>query len=118
MFQMVKEKDFDAFLAAWGRGAGEEDLFQIWHSSQAEGGSNHVGYKNHRLDRLIEEARQEFDAEKRALLNKQAHRILYEDQPVLFMFCRPDLMARDNRFENVIEYPGGFELQKWTVRLD
>lgn len=115
MFQMVKEKNFDAYLAAWGRGAGEEDLYQVWHSSQADGGSNYVGYRNREVDRLIEEARREFDDVKRGALNRQAHRLIYEDQPVLFMFCRPDLVARDRRFENVIEYPGGLELREWKI---
>lgn len=118
MFQMVAEKSFDAYMGGWGRGAGEEDHYQVWHSSQAELGSNYIGYQNPELDHLVEAARQEFDDAKRAELNRQVHRILYEDQPYLFMFTSPDLIARDNRFENVTEYPGGFELQQWRIRAD
>ncbi|MBI4223645.1 MAG: peptide-binding protein [Deltaproteobacteria bacterium] len=115
LFKMMQEHDFDAYLAAWGRGAGEEDLYQIWHSSQMEGGSNYVRFANGRVDRLLEEGRREFDVQKRARLYGEVHKILYEEQPYLFMFARPELIARDNRFKNVREYPIGLEMREWVM---
>ena len=50
---------------SWGLGW-ETDPYQIWHSSQAvDKGSNFVGFKDAEADKLIEEARKEFDPEKR-----------------------------------------------------
>lgn len=115
LFKLMQDHDFDAYMAAWGRGAGDEDLYQIWHSSQSQGGSNNIFYANPEVDRLLEEGRGEFDPSKRGELNKKIHRILWEDQPYLFMFARPDLLARDLRFKNVIEYPLGLDMREWIV---
>ena len=115
MFQMLYEHDFDAYIAAWGRGAGGEDLYQIWHSSQIAGGSNFVSYQNPEVDRLLEEGRREFDPAKRSEIFKKVHARLHEDQPYLFMFAAPSLMARDNRFKNVVIYKAGPELKEWMV---
>lgn len=115
MFKMIEEKDFDAYLAAWGRGAGEEDLYQIWHSSQANGGSNFISYANPEVDHLLEEARREFDDTRRAGIQKSIHRLLYEDQPYTFMFARPELTARSARFKNVKEYPLGLDVREWLI---
>lgn len=115
LFRMMHEHNFDAYLAGWGRGAGEEDFYQLFHSSQASVGSNYIGYANPQVDRLLEEGRKEFDDDKRASMYRQVHRLLYEDQPYLFMFARPDLVARDRRFQNVKEYPAGLDIREWRV---
>lgn len=115
LFKLMQDHDFDAYIAAWGRGAGEEDLYQIWHSSQIAGGSNHVGYANPEADRLLEEARREFNDQKRYQMNQEIHRLLYEDQPYLFLYARPELIARDARFKNVKEYPAGLDVREWVV---
>lgn len=117
LFRMLHEHDFDSYLAAWGRAAGEEDFYQIFHSSQVLGGSNYVGYANPRVDRLLEEGRREFDEKKRQAMYQEVHRLLDEDQPYLFMFARPELIARDGRFQNVREYPGGLDIREWVVAV-
>ena len=113
--KLMQEHDFDAIMGGWGRGAGDEDLYQIFHSSQIKGGSNFIGYANPEVDRLLEEGRLEFDAAKRAKMDQQIHQILHDDQPYLFMFARPDLVARDLRFKNVKEYPIGLDVREWLL---
>ncbi|MDZ4224722.1 MAG: peptide-binding protein, partial [bacterium] len=115
LFRLLGEHDFDCYVAGWGRGAGIEDLYQTFHSSQAAGGSNFVSYANPQVDRLLEEGRREFDSKKRSVIYQQVHRLLYEDQPYLFMFARPELLARDKRFKNVKEYPIGVDMREWRV---
>lgn len=115
LFKLLQDHDFDAYMAAWGRGANDEDLYQIWHSSQVQGGSNYVLYSNPQVDRLLEAGRREFDPDTRAKIYQEIHQILYEDQPYLFMFARPDLLARDSRFKNVKEYKAGLEMREWVV---
>ena len=115
LFKKMQEHDFDAIMAGWGRGAGGEDLYQIWHSSQSEEGSNYISYANPEVDRLLEEGRREFNEAKRQTMYKKVHRILYDEQPYLFMFARPDLVARHLRFKNVKEYPVGLDMREWIV---
>ena len=68
----VTKRTFDACSMAWVSPI-ESDPYQIWHSSQAENGSNYVGFVNEEADRLIE-ARLEFDADRRAALTGNSTR--------------------------------------------
>jgi len=43
------------------------------------------------------------------------HRLLYEEQPVLFLFQMPTLAAVSKRFENVQAYPLGLKPREWTI---
>ena len=102
----IQDWSFDACILGWGLDA-NPDHYQLWHSSMADvkGSSNHVGYKNPEVDKLIEQARAEFDKQKRIQIHHQIHRILAEDQPYTFLFNHKELAAVDKRFRNVIPYP-------------
>jgi peptide/nickel transport system substrate-binding protein len=91
------------------------DPFQLWHSSQAEQGSNFVGFVNEEADGLIVTARQEFDAEKRDKLYHRFQEILHEEQPYTFLFTTEALVAVARRFENVTVYPMGLAPREWWV---
>ena len=60
--QRLNERTYDACCLAW-TSPFDPDPYQVWHSSQADAptGSNHIGYKNPELDKLIEELRGTFD---------------------------------------------------------
>jgi len=53
----VSEGNFDAVRFAWGTGI-DTDPYQVWHSSQINGGSNFISFANPEVDRLLEEARE------------------------------------------------------------
>jgi peptide/nickel transport system substrate-binding protein len=112
----LNERKFDAVTLAWSMGV-ESDPYQIWSSTQAESGSNFVGFKNAEADRLIEQARQEFDRKKRIELYRKFSTIVNEEQPYTFLFCRKATVAVAKRFENVVVYPLGVEPTEWYVPL-
>ncbi len=112
----LNERNFDAVTLAWSMGI-ESDPYQIWSSTQAEAGSNFIGFKNAEVDRLIEEARKEFDRDKRIELYRQFSEIIHEEQPYTFLFCRKATVAVNKRFENVTVYPLGIEPTEWYVPL-
>ncbi|HXG30541.1 MAG TPA: ABC transporter substrate-binding protein, partial [Thermodesulfobacteriota bacterium] len=112
----LNERRFDAVTLAWSMGV-ESDPYQIWHSSQAERGSNFVGFKNVEADRLIEEARTEFDRKKRIELYRRFSRIVHEEQPYTFLFCRKSTVALHKRFKGVKVYPLGLDPLEWFVPL-
>ena len=87
----------------------------MWHSSQAEEGSNYPGFKNDEVDRILQENREEFDRAKRIEKYHRFHEILHEEQPYLFLYARPGLMALDSRFRGVELYPGGLDPLEWWV---
>ena len=101
MIDLLKKRDFDAITLGWTSGL-ETDLYQMFHSSQIEGGGNDfVGYRNPELDRLIEQARRTVDEKARMKLWHAAERILHEDQPYTFLMRRKSLLFIDRRIHNV-----------------
>ncbi|MFC1735984.1 peptide-binding protein [Candidatus Hydrogenedentota bacterium] len=112
--QKVTDRDYDATTMRW-KLVPEADPYQIWHSSQAEKGSNFVGFVNAEADDIIERSRREFDEEKRWTMFKRFHAIMHEEQPYTFLFCSESLEALDKRFANVEVYPLGLDLLEWYV---
>ncbi len=112
----LNERNFDAVTLAWSMGV-ESDPYQIWSSTQAERGSNFIGFKNKEADKLIEEARTEFDRDKRKELYRRFAEIVHNEQPYTFLFCRKSTVAVNKRFENVLVYPLGIDPLEWHVPL-
>jgi len=112
--QRLNERRYDAVTLAWSMGV-ETDPYQVWHSSQAEQGSNFVGFVNQEADRLIEQARTEFNREKRIELYKKFSGIVNEEQPYTFLFCRKSTVAVHKRFKAVKIYPLGLDQLEWFV---
>ena len=115
--QRIQGRNFDACTLGWSL-SWESDPYQIWHSSQAEKGSNTVGFVNPEADRLMEEARREFDPVKRRRLYHRFHAIIHEEQPYTFLFTTQALVAVSRRFQNVKAYPMGLAPRRWWVPRD
>ncbi len=114
--ESIDKRNFDACMLSWGL-VPDPDPYQVWHSSQADKGSNRVAFMNPEADRLIEEARREFDLDKRVALYHKFHAILHEEQPYTFLFDSMALAAIDKRYRNVRTYPMYFDLREWWVPL-
>jgi len=112
----VKNHKFDAVIMAWAMQASEPDEYQVWHSSQAANkGSDHISYKNARVDRILEDYRREFDPKKRVELYREFQEILNDEQPYTFLFARKSVSAVQRRFHGVEVYPAGLRPQEWWV---
>jgi len=115
----VKNHKFDAVIMAWAMQASEPDEYQVWHSSQAANkGSNHISYKNSRVDKILEDYRREFDEKKRVELYREFQEILNDEQPYTFLFARKSVSAVQRRFRGVQVYPAGLRPQEWWVPRD
>ncbi|MHB8879791.1 MAG: ABC transporter substrate-binding protein, partial [Myxococcaceae bacterium] len=99
--ERLRSHDFDAGSLLWSSQDPQQDNFQIFHSSQAAGGSNYVSYKNEEVDRLLEKIRTEFDPAKRVGMERSIHRMLYQDQVYNFMTNRPHLDAVKKRVRGI-----------------
>ncbi len=106
--QAMGEKKYDACICGWGMSF-ESDPYQLWHSSQADvkESSNHIGFKNSKIDKLIENIRTCFDLKKRIELCHEFHKIIHEEQPYTFLFSKDDLIALNGRYKNVHLFPSG-----------
>jgi ABC-type transport system substrate-binding protein len=84
--ERVNKLDFDALILGWSMGI-EPDLYQIWHSSQANPYQlNFVGFKNQEADDLIIRIRQEYDHEQQVADCHRLHEIIAREQPYTFLY--------------------------------
>ncbi|MCU7905454.1 MAG: peptide-binding protein [Candidatus Thiodiazotropha sp. (ex Epidulcina cf. delphinae)] len=110
MLDLMKKRDFDAISLGWSSGL-ETDLYQMFHTSQIEGGGNNfINYNNPELDRLIEAARATVDETKRMPLWQAAEAHLHNDQPYTFLRRSKRLMFIDRRIHNVVDTKVGLNL--------
>ncbi len=73
------------------------------------------GFINEESDALIEQARTEFDRDKRIALYHRFQEILHEEQPYLFLLAPKQLAAGDKRIHGIQVYPFGVEQREWFV---
>ncbi len=111
----VQKLDFDSMIMGWQLDP-EPDPYQIWHSSQAvKNGSNYPGFCNAEVDQIIEQARKEFDHNKRVALYHRMSEIIHDEQPYTFVFCPKARYVVDKRFQNVKPYRLGLDAREWWV---
>jgi len=115
----TKTHNFDAAIGAWVGNASEDDIYQLWHSSQSKNkGSNYYVFKSAEADKIMEDYRTEFDKAKRYEMAHRLNQIILDEQPVSFLFSTPLRIGRVDRFDNV-EFSRQrpcFDPRFWIVR--
>ena len=105
-YQKAYKHEFDALLGAWSSSAISEDPRQIWHSENwANNGSNFVGFGNPQSDSLIERANLEMNPIKRKALLQEIQRVVWEEQPYVFLFNATKKAVVHKRFAHGNLYP-------------
>jgi peptide/nickel transport system substrate-binding protein len=100
-FASLPTHDYDMMFSAWSGSSQTEDYKQLWHSSSWEnGGSNYVGYSNPKADALIDKIRIETVDSIRIPMEKELQKIIYDDQPYVFMYLTPRKVVIHKRFGN------------------
>ncbi len=118
--QRVKNKDFSAMILGWGSSVVfAPDLYQVWHSSQAEDqGSNAISFKNSEVDAILEDYRKEFSEIRRIEMYGRLQEIIHNQQPYTFLWKSRSAQAYSRRFSGVNWYPSGADLLEWWVDED
>lgn len=101
----MSDGDFDAVVGGWALGW-EADVFQIWHSSQADvpQGSNRVGFRHKRADEISDLTAFTLEPEKRVPLFHEFHAIVHQEQPYTFLFTPKGVLAHASKL-HVETYP-------------
>lgn len=107
-------RDFDAMLVVVGLERWVDPYF-VFHSSQGERGRNWMGYRDAEVDRLLENARGEFDDEKRAAQYRAFSRLFWRDQPVTLLAHPLAAVLLHRRFRGVEPGVLGLYPELWWV---
>lgn len=75
--------EFDAFMAIYDIPT-DPDQYSIWHSTQE--GTNISNFQDPRIDKLLEEGRQELDELERKRIYLDFQKFLLEDAPAIFLY--------------------------------
>jgi len=113
----MRDHHFDASSLIWVTPL-VGDPYEVWHTkSIANRGSNYAGFSNAEADRLLDEARVEFDPERRRKLYWRWQEIIYDEQPYVFLYVPEDVAAYQKRFQNAKWYPPdpAYDLHEWFV---
>jgi len=117
--RFIEPREFDAVILAWSLSL-DPDQYSIWHSSQqAAKQFNFVGYKNAKVDKLLEEGRLELDPDKRQKIYHEFAKILLEDSPIVYLSAGYGLTAVHKRIQG-IDNPAppagiGHNSQEWYI---
>lgn len=95
----TKRRNYELYAGAWTQDPTVDDPKQLWHSdSDTPDGNNRVSFSHPEADSLIEEIRVTIDEERRNQLLLYFQRVIYEEQPYVFMLVPLDRIAISKRF--------------------
>lgn len=106
----ARKHDFDVMIAVWGQSALPEDFTQLWHTdSWKNEGANYPGFGDATSDALIDSIKTITDPAERLPLVKRFQKMVYDEQPMIFLFSSMRRNIVHKRFGNVeiyFERPG------------
>ncbi|MEZ4908388.1 MAG: ABC transporter substrate-binding protein, partial [Saprospiraceae bacterium] len=108
---MLKNNDFDMTPVIGGSDLADEDPFNDWASANAGvGGTNLSGFHDKECDEIIDKIRNASDKEKRAEYYKEFQKIIYDQQPVIFLYFPTNNIIVDKKYDSFasIKRPGYF----------
>jgi peptide/nickel transport system substrate-binding protein len=108
--------DFDGLLMGWTLPTTFDFRF-AFHSSEAEGGNNFIGYRNPEMDELLTAIRAQPSIEDTGPLLARLQTMLHEEQPYTFLWQSKRLVGVRNRVHDVRpnHLHNLFNLRQWWV---
>ncbi len=103
-FERHFKKEFQSALMALGTGTDPFTNKNIYGTGEDR---NCGSYSNPEVDRLLAEGQVEFDQAKRAEIYGQIHKLIYEDQPCMFLYNRSSFYGFNKRLRGYRISPRG-----------
>jgi peptide/nickel transport system substrate-binding protein len=113
----IIDGEFDSCVLGW-KVSTRTDLSSFWHSTATPpDGFNASRYNNPRADDLMSRAKNTSNIEEARKLWHECQRIIYEDQPILFLAVPYEVVGLRSRFCGVEPNAHGFfvNLPEWYV---
>ncbi|PTM09598.1 MAG: hypothetical protein DA408_18030 [Bacteroidetes bacterium] len=114
----VANRTFQLYAAGASADPLLDDFKQLWHtSSNTPSGSNRVQFGNAQTDALIDEIRVTLDEDKRNAMYREFQQLLYDEQPMIFLFAPQNRIAISKRFlAEGMELRPGFQVRNFVLR--
>lgn len=99
MAENLSTRKYQLYAGGFAADPTPDDPKQLWHtSSNTPSGTNRTGFGNAQTDALIDQIRTVLDENERNKLYRQLQEIIYDEQPMIFMFAPQDRMIISKRF--------------------
>lgn len=110
----IKKGRFQMFSLGWVADYPDpEDFLDLKFYSKRSRANNETGYRNLEFDKLIEQARQERDPQKRLQLYQQAEDMIIEDVPWILLFHSEDSVLVKPYIRDYFPAPMGISITKY-----
>lgn len=119
LFETMRKREYEAALSGWSASL-FVDPSTVWHSDTPERryDFNFTGYSNPAADALMDKGLATPDPKDAAPTWKELQRVVYEDQPYLFLYWRDDVVALHERFDGAkVDILSSLnDLHAWSVQ--
>lgn len=114
--KVIKDKNFDLSIGAWSFDEAS-DVYPLFHS---KGEKNYFGYKNARMDALLEQSKKTQDPELFREIYFRVHALAHEDLPYVFLWSVNSYTAISSQLEGVDIHPFRYFtwIKDWSWRAD
>lgn len=116
LFEELKKNEHDMFILGWSTVTADADYFfnALFESSSIKEANNRTNFENETFDKIIQEARQEIDADKRQAMYKKAQEILLLESPAAFIYNNQFAIGYNSKkLKNVeVDASGDIRLEK------
>ncbi|MFH0979968.1 MAG: ABC transporter substrate-binding protein, partial [Planctomycetota bacterium] len=102
-----RRHEFQAYFGSWTTSNDPDEDRGMWHSRAVTDEANFVSYRNERVDARFDQARRTFDFAERQRCYREIHKLLYDDQPFVFISNPPSLWAFNKHLRGVKFGPRG-----------
>ncbi|MEE2751380.1 MAG: ABC transporter substrate-binding protein [Myxococcota bacterium] len=109
-----RNRDFDMLLSQWSFDR-NEDVRDQFHS---KGARNFGSYTNEKVDDLLDRARNSSDPYEKKMLLREAHRVIHEDHPMIFLWTLDSYAALNTKISQVAIHPFYFftYVSSWRMK--
>ncbi len=100
LYGELNKGNFSMAITGFGFDPNPDDFTQVWASTSVPpNGTNRGGFNNPEADQLIKQIRVTLDDASRAPLYRRFQEIVYENQPMIFLFSPKDRVVVSKRFD-------------------
>lgn len=115
-FEKMFNKELEAWIAGWMVPI-PLDLKPYWYSDTQIAQANVYGYKNEKVDWLLDDLEKKLSTKERANAFHEFQKIIYDEQPALFLFWIDNIVGYNKKIKNMKINPLGAVQKCWTWEL-